>query len=411
MTSAVHWFEAARSGALERNRQDIALRRCVLRSDPRTIDISRLPAGLSAALQSRHPGLSSWDVVPIKAKPSRSALEHVAQGSSDVGLSRRLVVAALHSSRSVDQPSLTQDLHTAVDRSRGRITSRAIPINRVNSPSLASTSMASIASNVAASGVSTATKLAVAEPSRLAGPVNEQQAASRKASTTPAPTRLRLSNVLPRLIGDKTSRLPASDAPPIMRSLRPSAEPLENLAKTVDMTLTTGASRKKSSSAQLRSSLTRSTASRPDAGSKIKPPIIANRQPVAMTASAARILASGSQQGHGVVPRRVIKPADDPRIAQAASTTWSAATGSPRSPKSSYQTPSAGVSSYANTSAAQAEQAGMMVTLHGDILMDGRKMGKLVATGQTSAASLPTPSGSVINLRAMPIFAGTSAPL
>ena len=53
----------------------------------------------------------------------------------------------------------------------------------------------------------------------------------------------------------------------------------------------------------------------------------------------------------------------------------------------------------------------MMVTLRGDVLMDGRKMGRLVATGQTSAASLPTLSGSAINLRAMPIFAGTSAPL
>ncbi len=61
--------------------------------------------------------------------------------------------------------------------------------------------------------------------------------------------------------------------------------------------------------------------------------------------------------------------------------------------------------------AAPASQPGTVVSLRGDVMMDGRKMGRLVAVGQTSAASLPTVSGSAINLRALPIFAGTSAAL
>ena len=61
--------------------------------------------------------------------------------------------------------------------------------------------------------------------------------------------------------------------------------------------------------------------------------------------------------------------------------------------------------------AAQGVQAGMMVTLRGDVMLDGRKMGRMVAAGQTSAASLPTVSASAVNLRAMPVFAGTRAPL
>ncbi len=56
-------------------------------------------------------------------------------------------------------------------------------------------------------------------------------------------------------------------------------------------------------------------------------------------------------------------------------------------------------------------QAATMVALHGDVMLDGRKMGRMVASGQTSAASLPTVSASAVNLRAMPVFTGTRIPL
>ena len=56
-------------------------------------------------------------------------------------------------------------------------------------------------------------------------------------------------------------------------------------------------------------------------------------------------------------------------------------------------------------------QVASVIALRGDVVMDGRKIGRLVAAGQTSAASLPSISSSAVNLKAMPVFAGTSVPL
>ena len=55
--------------------------------------------------------------------------------------------------------------------------------------------------------------------------------------------------------------------------------------------------------------------------------------------------------------------------------------------------------------------AGSVVALRGDVLMDGRRMGRLVASGQVSAANLPQVSASSVNLRASPVFSGTSVAL
>ncbi len=54
---------------------------------------------------------------------------------------------------------------------------------------------------------------------------------------------------------------------------------------------------------------------------------------------------------------------------------------------------------------------GSVVALRGNVLMDGRRMGRLVASGQASAASLPQVSASSVNLRATPVFSGTSIAL
>ena len=64
-----------------------------------------------------------------------------------------------------------------------------------------------------------------------------------------------------------------------------------------------------------------------------------------------------------------------------------------------------------STGRGQAAPAATLVALHGDVMLDGRKMGRMVASGQTSAASLPTVSASAVNLRAVPIFTGTRIPL
>jgi len=52
-----------------------------------------------------------------------------------------------------------------------------------------------------------------------------------------------------------------------------------------------------------------------------------------------------------------------------------------------------------------------VVSLRGEVVLDGRKVGQLVVKGQTGAARLPSSSSSGLNLRTMPVFSGTSAPL
>ena len=64
-----------------------------------------------------------------------------------------------------------------------------------------------------------------------------------------------------------------------------------------------------------------------------------------------------------------------------------------------------------SSSRGQTAPAATLVSLHGDVMLDGRKMGRMVASGQTSAASLPTVSASAVNLRAVPVFTGTRIPL
>ena len=59
----------------------------------------------------------------------------------------------------------------------------------------------------------------------------------------------------------------------------------------------------------------------------------------------------------------------------------------------------------------RSEHAGSTIALRGDVLMDGRRMGRIVAAGQASTANLPQGSASAVNLRAVPLFAGTSVPL
>ena len=414
MRSAVRWFEAARSGALGRSAHDVALRRCVLRSGPGAIDTSKLPAGLSAALQSRHPALSSWHVVPVKATPSKSLSERAVQDLADVGLRRRLIEAELQSSRSVDQAGSTSALHTILDNSRrSRITSQDISIKHVSGSSAASAQVqATVSSSAAPRLLAVIERAAGAEPLPRAVLNSEQRVTGRDASTASPPTKSRGPTILQRLIEDKRNGGPVLAPSSDVRSQRSSTEPPGSAVKTTDMPPADVSLGRELSSLGLGLSLRRSATSRPNVGSLIPPRIVGNHPPVAIVASVARVLSSGVLgEGHEVVPRKMNEPLRNAGGAQELGELAPAPTTAPRSYGSQYQTPSNRVPSYTDASATQGGQAGMMVTLRGDVLMDGRKMGRLVATGQTSAATLPTLSGSAINLRAMPIFAGTSAPL
>ncbi len=52
----------------------------------------------------------------------------------------------------------------------------------------------------------------------------------------------------------------------------------------------------------------------------------------------------------------------------------------------------------------------MMVSLTGDVVIDGRRLGQVAASSQASQASLPAHGPSRVNLRAVPIHSGMQIP-
>ena len=414
MRSAIRWFEAARSGSLKGGNQDIAFQRCVLRSASRTIDTSKLPAGLSAALRNRYPGLSSWHVVPLRGKPSNSPSERAAQELTGADRPMHMAIAETQPSRRVDGSARMSNSYSVLDRSRSKTASGSSPMPRVGNPPAVSTGVSAAASSSAEArlpvAVEYAAAVAVTEPSVRAGLVNERPVPTEGASVAPAPTGKSGPIALQRAIGNKVRSSTALSASLTPRSQIVFKRPRDTPANASEMTLDGISSKAGSSSTSL--NLMKSSSSGRNAGSQIKAQFVINQIPVTMVGSAARAFSSDQPlQGHEVVPRRVNGALVDTRMTQAAPATASAVTASRRGHESQYQMPTDRISSHSDAAALPGGQPGMMVTLRGDVLMDGRKMGRLVATGQTSAASLPTLSGSAINLRAMPIFAGTSAPL
>lgn len=55
-------------------------------------------------------------------------------------------------------------------------------------------------------------------------------------------------------------------------------------------------------------------------------------------------------------------------------------------------------------------EAAMVVNLTGDVVIDGRRLGRITASSQAREASLPARGPSRINLRAMPMYSGTQLP-
>nr|WP_321986649.1 hypothetical protein [uncultured Lichenicoccus sp.] len=56
-------------------------------------------------------------------------------------------------------------------------------------------------------------------------------------------------------------------------------------------------------------------------------------------------------------------------------------------------------------------QGNTNMTLTGDIVIDGRKLGRLATSSQVRGASLPPRSASAVNIKALPVFTGSSVPL
>ena len=56
------------------------------------------------------------------------------------------------------------------------------------------------------------------------------------------------------------------------------------------------------------------------------------------------------------------------------------------------------------------EAGKMMVNLMGDVVVDGRRLGQVVASSQARQASLPAHGPSRVNLRAVPVHSGMQIP-
>ena len=77
----------------------------------------------------------------------------------------------------------------------------------------------------------------------------------------------------------------------------------------------------------------------------------------------------------------------------------------------STQTQAATGESLSGSSASDGAESGTTIALTGDVVIDGRKLGRISAIHQVSSASLPSRSASAVNIRALPVFAGSSVPL
>ena len=407
MRSAVRWFEAATSGKLVRRDQEVALGRCVLRPGARVVDTSPLPAGLSAALRSRRAGLSFLQVVPVRrAVPPQERLMH----SADV-IDPSLPAATSPADAAAVQRSTgsrrLSSLRAAIDSSRSRVGSDGIPAKPLVGSSAAHNAITSGASTAARATGSTASTLAASKaPGRpvlvrgkvVAGTTRPADSSPGGPSRPSVLQRVAQEDARPRAVwgqvpdtGRRTSSegLPTSATPGRESSLVSRVlEPMRRVAPET----------------QLQSSI------KPLA--LLDPGSPSSRSPDSATGAATR--APPNDQGlwrHDVVPRRTIEPGAGNSVTEAGGPTGTVYKTQRRASENRAKPPSSSNSDAGQSSDQLRGQVGMVVALRGDMIMDGRKVGRLVATGQTSAASLPTLSGSAINLRAMPIFPGTSVAL
>ncbi len=120
--------------------------------------------------------------------------------------------------------------------------------------------------------------------------------------------------------------------------------------------------------------------------------------------------------GAGIVPRRIASASSGETAPSGGFTTGarsaglrSSSAGPLRDGVPQVQATSSGASS--GSSAPDGNGRGTMIALTGEIAIDGRKLGRTTAASQVSSASLPPRSASAVNIRAMPVFTGSSVPL
>ena len=412
MGSAVRWFEAETSGQFDRAGRDLALRRCVVPSRSTVFGTSGLPGSLSAALRSTQTILSSWNVVPVRTVSPQGPMEPAVQGLTHLGVRAQPAVVEVQLSRSVTGLPRQPDPPAVVGWSRSRITSAGTLAKRPGGSSAASVAVLSTAAGSITSNPSAAMERVAAKPSVLAGLAKKQVVAGRDARLASTRSQSSHAPALQRAAGGDDDVEAESGIVAGSRSQMSSAALLAPVVKMSGAALDSASSRRGSALMMQALHPAGAAASEADVRSQIKRPILSSPIPLGMIGSATR--ASSYDRAlwrHDVVPRRASKPGGGTVVQQAGDTSASAYRAPRRDHGRQDHAPSDRISASTGSSVGQGGQAGMMVALRGDVLMDGRKMGRLVATGQTSAASLPTSSGSAINLRAIPIFSGTGAPL
>ena len=424
MRSAVRWFEAAVSGKLDRAGRDVALRRCISQGITRALGMSRLPAGLSAALGDSSIALSAWRIAPIKAAMPEISMEPAAQGPTEVDAPTRPAADELQPRRGTAGSRRQPDPGAIVSGGGGgggsgggggggsRVILEAVLAKPPAGLSAVSAAISTAASSPAAAVQSAIAQHIVAEPSGTADLVNEGVLASKGMPLASPPARSRSLAVSGQATGNKLSIKGALDAEPMPRRETSSAELLGTAVKATTTAQKNILPRARSASGTRAPSPTERAAAEAGFHAQVKPPIVSGESPVAAIGFATRAASyERALWRHDVVPRRAIHSGGNAAVGEAGVAVGPAYRAPRRDDGSQGHPTSSRVSSAAQASAGQGGQAGMMVSLRGDVVMDGRKMGRLVASGQASAASLPTLSGSAINLRAVPIFAGTVAPL
>ncbi len=412
MSSAVHWYEAAVSGKLERVDQDVPLRRAVLRGRSKNISTFKLPAGLSAIVRGKRPTLASWNVVPVKALAYRGSLDRAIEDLTDSDLPAHLAIADARTSRRLIESRRREDPYAGAALGKSRAVSDKVAAGLVSSPSAIAVRVISTLRAGAASPPSAMAKHKAAEPLAPSGSSNGPALAGRHGALARMSAALGQTAASQR-VTDRTSGgaiLPAIRAE--VHSQSSSARLLQSVKRTRGVAGDGVHSRIESSSASAVMDVMKSVDPETGVRSQLKPPIVANGLAAAVVDPATRASSyDQSLRASEIVPRKAMRREIEGAVTQAIGVEGPPNAASRRGSASQFRTVPNLSPSHTASSDWQGGQAGMMVTLRGDVMMDGRKMGRLVATGQASTASLPTLSGSAINLRAVPIFAGTGAPL
>lgn len=440
MKSAIRWYRDAVTGKLGRLQGHAALDRCVLRRSKDGRGGYALPAGLSALSRGRPVNQASWSGVPVRASSAAAMSAGVPEHLwADAGLPRsaavvgmRPVLASAKSSRSPQAQAATSKPSNV--SKLGAPTSRWSEVARGFGRQSA---MAADSLIVNRRGVGRSSLIV---PVAAAGPRSTMEVVAKAPLVMPAmirvpptmPAALRPALTMPQ-------QQPAGDEKVAGSMGMGFSEPavigpagLPSISKKRALSVSSATNGSNPMNAMLRASgTTQSAQGVAPAGTALATSslfmdavnsLAIGRPGAPQTAFSAlpdgiSESANGSSfrdqatSGQDIVPRKAGISARSSNRTEARDVAQRSGRASAQDGAGSTGEMGRALADPASSRMGQGTQAGMTVAVHGDVMLDGRKLGRMVAAGQTSAASLPTVSASAVNLRAIPVFAGTRAPL